>query len=391
MDRAVENENGRAANGEPSGEPSGGLVKQAAERTRPSTAYSRSRSPARIFFHPSYSGRLIDIMLFRIDPRQKNVTQIPASSFKALDIWERRDLQEWIAQEPALLGEELLVVSTEFTNFEQSKDRLDVLAVDRNGKLVVVELKRDQAAGYADLQALRYAAMVAPMGLEEVAEARAKYLARVKGHPSAPATEVNVIREFIEEVDEDFDFDERPRIILASENFSPEITTTVLWLRDQHKIDVSCVRITPHRVDEVWVLATEVVIPLREAADYQVRLREKEERKVETREHKRLTVKLLLERGLVKPGDKVYLRHDLPHYAQFRADDPTFIAEVSGDESLSRFLRWARDGELYSVSGLAWRILAEQHPAGEPGSINGNYHWENDQGVSFWELARESG
>ena len=327
-------------------------------------------------------------MLFRVDPRDKTVTRVPESSFTALDIWERRDLQEWIAREPTLLGEELMVISTEFTHFDRSRDRLDILAVDRAGKLVVVELKRDQAAGYADLQALRYAAMVAPMGLKEVSEARVQYVAGAGNDPVNPVDQAELIRDFIEEADEDFDFDERPRIILASENFSAEITTTVLWLRDQHKVDISCVRITPHRVDEELVLASDVIIPLREATEYQVRLREKEERKAETRERKRLTVSLLLERGLVKPGDKLYLRHELPSYAKFRGDDPTFVAEVSDSPTVFRFLRWARDGKVYSASKLAWLILAEQHPGGQPGSVNGTPYWETEQGVSLWELAR---
>lgn len=45
-----------------------------------------------------------------------------------------------------MLGEDLLVVSIEFDRFSNSSDRLDVLAMDRSGNLVVIELKRDSAA-----------------------------------------------------------------------------------------------------------------------------------------------------------------------------------------------------------------------------------------------------
>ena len=65
-----------------------------------------------------------------------------------------------------MLGEDLLVVSTEFDRFTNSNDRLDILALDKSGNLVVIELKRDPTAGYADLQALRYAAMVSSMTIE---------------------------------------------------------------------------------------------------------------------------------------------------------------------------------------------------------------------------------
>ena len=55
-------------------------------------------------------------------------------------------------------GEELKIVTNQFAKFEGAKDRLDVLALDGMGRLVVIEVKRDTSGGYQDLQALRYAA-----------------------------------------------------------------------------------------------------------------------------------------------------------------------------------------------------------------------------------------
>ena len=59
-----------------------------------------------------------------------------------------------------------MIVSIEFDRFKNSNDRLDLLAVDRDGNFVVIELKRDSAAGYADLQSIRYAAMVSSMTID---------------------------------------------------------------------------------------------------------------------------------------------------------------------------------------------------------------------------------
>src|SRR5690348_4083303 len=53
---------------------------------------------------------------------------------------------------PSMLGEDLLIVSSEFRKFDKSKVRPDVLALSRNGQLVIVELKRDAAGTSADLQ-----------------------------------------------------------------------------------------------------------------------------------------------------------------------------------------------------------------------------------------------
>ena len=37
-------------------------------------------------------------------------------------------------------------------------------------------------------------------------------------------------------------------IVLASEDFSQEITTTVLWLNEFHAFDIRCVRLTPYKL-----------------------------------------------------------------------------------------------------------------------------------------------
>ena len=107
-------------------------------------------------------------MILVVNKDLTSFEKVDAGSFAALNIWERQHVQEWIRQTPEILGEELLVVSIEFDRFDNSSDRLDVLAIDRSGNLVVVELKRNSFAGYADLQSIRYAAMVSSMTIQKL-------------------------------------------------------------------------------------------------------------------------------------------------------------------------------------------------------------------------------
>ena len=65
-------------------------------------------------------------------------------------------------------------------------------------------------------------------------------------------------------------------IVLASEDFSQEITTTVLWLNEFHAFDIRCVRLTPYKLGVTLLLDVQHVIPLPEASSYTVRVREKE-------------------------------------------------------------------------------------------------------------------
>jgi hypothetical protein len=89
------------------------------------------------------------------------------------------------------------------------------------------------------------------------------------------------INEFVE-IGEFEELSSRPRIVLCSEGFSQEITTTVLWLRG-FDLDISCVRITPHQLDNKIVLVPEKIIPLKESEDYLTGIQEKEEKRQEAR------------------------------------------------------------------------------------------------------------
>jgi Domain of unknown function (DUF4268) len=78
-----------------------------------------------------------------------------------------------------------------------------------------------------------------------------------------------------EEPDDDR-FANAVRILLASANFSKELTTSVLWLNEQG-VDIRCVRLKPYRdTDGAVILDVQQLIPLREAAAYQTQIKAKE-------------------------------------------------------------------------------------------------------------------
>ena len=187
-------------------------------------------------------------------------------------ISERGELQEILRNHPEVLGGSMFIVSDEFSQWEDSRLRIDLLALTVDGTLVVAELKRTEDGGYMDLQAIRYAAMVSSMTFDQVVEAHRRFLERhgLEGDARTRLTE------FLQSGDSDEpEIDSRrPRILLVSGNFSKELTTTVLWLNDIG-LDVRCVRVRPYRLDNELVLDVQQVIPLPEAEDYLVRIRAK--------------------------------------------------------------------------------------------------------------------
>jgi RecB family endonuclease NucS len=76
-----------------------------------------------------------------------------------------------LRDQPDALGEDLKIIAEEFGQWEDSRRRVDLLALDRRGRLVVIELKRGDDGSHMELQALRYAAMISTMTFDEVVEA----------------------------------------------------------------------------------------------------------------------------------------------------------------------------------------------------------------------------
>ena len=328
-------------------------------------------------------------MILSVDKSLKKFEKIDDNSFVQLKIWERKHIQEWVRNAPELLGEELLVLSIEFDRFDQSKDRLDILALDRAGNIVVVELKRDPFAGYADLQAIRYAAMVSSLTIEKVLPYYMDYQRKYLGiaNPVKDESEA-AINEFV--TSEEFEeLSNTPRIILCSEDFSPEITTTVLWL-NANGLDISCVKITPHDMGERIAIVPNKIIPLKEAAQYLIDIRKKEDKGGDRKKYRPRSMRLLIENNLLVPGQRIYLKNALPSYLRYAEGDDRFVAEITGKLGQSDAIRWLHDGKEYAISALTWSLFKEAHPTKQnPGGVNGNVHWVTDAGKSLWELAED--
>lgn len=326
-------------------------------------------------------------MIFSISSRLDKVSKIAESSFIGLNIWERQHIEEWIRTNPEMLGEDLLVVSTEFDRFTNSNDRLDILALDRSGNLVVIELKRDSAAGYADLQAIRYAAMVSSMTIEVLIPYYVSYRKKHYGEALSETEAKGQLVEFVES-DSFTELSNKPRIILCSEGFSQEITATVLWLRDSD-VDISCVKITPYKVDEQIIIVPKVVIPLEEARQYLIDIKRKEEEREQSgRRYRPPTMKILIENHLIQEGDVIFLKNGLPSHVKYDEGDPTFRATITGKLGQRDAVKWEKDKEEYSISALTWKIFKNLHPENkDPGGVNGNWHWVNADQKSLWEVA----
>lgn len=237
--------------------------------------------------------------MFQIDRSANRLRRLERASFSALGFREREHLQEWLAAMPDALcetmgeGEDgLLIIQKEFDGFDGTRERLDLLALDRNGQLVVIENKLDDSGRDVVWQALKYAAYCSSLKKTEIVGIFQQYLDRHGGGDA-----VGAICEFLGEdtLDEIVLNDgTNQRVVFIAANFRREVTSTVLWLRE-HQIDARCIKVMPYKFGEELFVDLQQVIPTPEAADYMIRMAEKDSEEKSAKGVQKLSHEIRLE------------------------------------------------------------------------------------------------
>src|SRR3954463_4657071 len=125
--------------------------------------------------------------MFRLDVTSNSRRPIERRTFASRAYGERKHLQEWIAGSPECLGEDLLIIQKEFDGFDETKERLDLLALDKDGQLVVIENKLDDSGRDVVWQALKYASYCFALTRGKIVDLYRGYLQRhdIDGDPEA--------------------------------------------------------------------------------------------------------------------------------------------------------------------------------------------------------------
>lgn len=212
--------------------------------------------------------------MFQINRSDNCLSKLEERTFSELKFREREHLQEWLARMPDALGEDLLIIQKEFDGFDDTRERLDLLALDRDGHLVVIENKLDDTGRDVIWQALKYAAYCSNLTKAQIVDVYQKYVDRYEGGGVAS----DRICEFleVEELDEvvlNPGFTQR--VIFIAANFRKEVTTAALWLLG-NGIRIQCFTVKPFSFGEELLLDIRQIIPTPEAEEYMIGITSKE-------------------------------------------------------------------------------------------------------------------
>ena len=218
--------------------------------------------------------------MYKINKSSNSIQPLEQKSFSSLGFRERDHLQEWISKQPDVLGEDFLIIQKEFSGFDDTHERLDLLALDKQGALVIIENKLDDSGKDVTWQALKYASYCSGLSKANITKIYQQYLDVTEPGISA--------EERISDFMDGQDFEEitlnkgvSQRIVLIAAKFRKEVTSTVLWLMN-FKVRLQCFRATPFAMGEELFLNVEQIIPTQDAEDYMIGMAEKAQDDIES-------------------------------------------------------------------------------------------------------------
>ena len=211
--------------------------------------------------------------MYLVNKENNNIKALEKITFTQAGFRERQHLQEWIAKNPSCLGEELLIIQKEFAGFDDTKERLDLLALDKNGNIVVIENKLDDTGRDVVWQALKYVSYCSSLTVQDIEQMFTTYL--LDNNISEKAEDL--LSEFF--IDDDYaeiiNIGYSQRTILVAGEYRKEVTSTVMWLLN-NGIDITCFKATPYSFNEETIVDFNQIIPLQEAGDYIIKIAEKQ-------------------------------------------------------------------------------------------------------------------
>ena len=215
--------------------------------------------------------------MYIINKESNRIEKIETATFKQLGFKEREHLQEWIANNPSCLNEDLLIIQKEFDGFNDTSERLDLLAIDKQGNLVIIENKLDDTGRDVTWQVLKYSSYCSTLNGTQIISIFNQYLSKIGSAESAETT----LEEFLESDDyrEKLNIGNSQRIVMIAGEFRKEVTSTVLWLLN-YGLRVQCFKVIPYKLGDQLFLNLEQIIPIKEAEDFVISMAKKSREEV---------------------------------------------------------------------------------------------------------------
>ncbi|WP_121609146.1 hypothetical protein [Mesobacillus foraminis] len=257
----------------------------------------------------------------------RSTFDISKVTYKSIGLDENA-LEEFLQDNIDILTEEedyeLMVIGKQVWN--NGHKRMDLVALDSNGNIVVIEVKRDIhdmkiRSDNFESQAIRYASSLAKIQDIEslVVQVYARFLVRHEGIEEEEAFDLGIstIKGFLDHYGSIQTFNQDQRIILVSSSFDINVLSSSAWLLSKG-VDITCIEVTPHAIGSEegreYLLEVKRILPLSSEEDYYTEILTHNNKRLGgvSKEGKRSNLPSLSEMilaGVVHVGDEIYFKN----------------------------------------------------------------------------------
>ena len=219
---------------------------------------------------------------------------------------QEKDLEKLIVEKPYLLNcdegcestsPELLIISEQLQS--ETRKKCDLLALDKKGYLVTIEIKRDAddekaRAESMEFQGIRYAASHRTLTIDGIIDIYAKFLQPKNqqnndiDEETRAAERLKYQEKAIKNICSHLENDDpvtadtlkdhiipavKQKIYLVAADFVPDCLSACAWLRE-HEIEIYCFKLQPYKIGDKYVLNQERLIPPVALDDFYVATKE---------------------------------------------------------------------------------------------------------------------
>lgn len=166
-------------------------------------------------------------------------------------------LECWLENSPwAIAQEPLLIIGRQTSAYQEETSTIfpDLLGLDKDGNIVVIELKKGRTPREVIAQLLEYAAWASDLSDEKINDIFTLY----NGAENEKSLEKSFVETF--ETDDFPSLNQRLRLFIAAEEITPSVSRVCRFLRQVHGVDVTCLQFNVFQTEAGDVLVNSEAI-----------------------------------------------------------------------------------------------------------------------------------
>jgi hypothetical protein len=277
-------------------------------------------------------------------------------------------LENWIKHDISIISDKLMVIGTQVqTSYGH---RIDLLAMNDNGELVIIELKRDKTYREVVAQSLDYATWVKNLNYDEI------NTIFHKNNPEALELSESFSEKFDREIEE---YNTDHKILIVGSEIDDSTKRIIEYLSGEpYSVNINALSFNYFKDSEhKEYLAQSFILPESTLV---------EPSKTKTQNRSKSIIKVLFESKKLEIGQTLIFR---PAREAGKYNETDFTATIENDRT--NCLKRDKDSNCYSLSGLR-KIIADELNLTEVKvnwGFRAKYEWITENGKSLADLNNE--